>query len=577
MNNRLSLLLPMLVLALVSFNALSIIETDKSFNKGSAVTTAALKAAKSSDLVLLGQIWGFLKYHHPKIAAGQYHWDFELFRFLPKYLAATNKAQRDGVLLKWIEGLGAVSKCDKCKPTASDAFLKPNLNWVGQSDLAEKLKQKLRYIYANRSQGEHFYIGFTPSVGNVQFKHENPYADMPYPDAGFRLLALFRYWNMIHYYFPYKHLIKNSWHDRLANYLPAFINANNELNYELAMLQLIAEVKDTHANLWGGNNAIQTKRGQYYPPVHVKMVEDKLVVIDYYNPKMASEVGLQVGDVITHINDQAIDSIIKALLPFYPASNYPAQLRDITHDILRSTSDTLKISYTSGGTQLSKQLKLYEKSKLAHYYWYRRDVDGVSYKLLNGNIGYVTLKNIKNQDVRNIKRQFADAKGIIIDIRNYPAAFMPFALGPFFISKYTPFVKFSHTSNNNPGEFIFTDPIKILGAHKIFKNKLVVIVNELTQSQAEYTAMAFQAGDNTTVVGSTTAGADGNLSNIKLPGGLSTAISGIGVYYPDGTETQGIGIVPDIEVLPTIEGIKAGRDELLEMAIKVINQPHQAQ
>lgn len=46
--------------------------------------------------------------------------------------------------------------------------------------------------------------------------------------------------------------------------------------------------------------------------------------------------------------------------------------------------------------------------------------------------------------------------------------------------------------------------------------------------------------------------------------------SGIGVYYPDGGETQRIGIVPDIKVKPTIKGIREGRDELLEKAIEII-------
>jgi C-terminal processing protease CtpA/Prc len=53
---------------------------------------------------------------------------------------------------------------------------------------------------------------------------------------------------------------------------------------------------------------------------------------------------------------------------------------------------------------------------------------------------------------------------------------------------------------------------------------------------------------------------------------LWSAISGIGVYYPDGTPTQRIGIIPDIEVKPTINGIREGKDELLEKAIEVINQ-----
>jgi C-terminal processing protease CtpA/Prc len=49
-------------------------------------------------------------------------------------------------------------------------------------------------------------------------------------------------------------------------------------------------------------------------------------------------------------------------------------------------------------------------------------------------------------------------------------------------------------------------------------------------------------------------------------------ISGIGIYYPDGKETQRIGIVPDIELKPTIKGIKEGRDEVLEKALEIINE-----
>ena len=82
--------------------------------------------------------------------------------------------------------------------------------------------------------------------------------------------------------------------------------------------------------------------------------------------------------------------------------------------------------------------------------------------------------------------------------------------------------------------------------------------------------MAFRAGRNTTIIGSTTAGADGNLSWIILPGGLRTGISGIGVFYPNGTSTQRVGIIPDIKIEPTINGIKSGKDELLEKAIEII-------
>jgi C-terminal processing protease CtpA/Prc len=103
-----------------------------------------------------------------------------------------------------------------------------------------------------------------------------------------------------------------------------------------------------------------------------------------------------------------------------------------------------------------------------------------------------------------------------------------------------------------------------------YKGTVVILINETTQSSAEYTTMALRNAKNAIVLGSTTAGADGNVSSIYLPGGIYTMISGIGIYYPDGRETQRIGIVPDVELRPTIEGVKEGRDELLEKAIAII-------
>jgi C-terminal processing protease CtpA/Prc len=103
-----------------------------------------------------------------------------------------------------------------------------------------------------------------------------------------------------------------------------------------------------------------------------------------------------------------------------------------------------------------------------------------------------------------------------------------------------------------------------------YKGRVVVLVNEQTQSQAEYTTMAFQAAPDCIVVGSQTAGADGNVVLLPLPHGVKTYFSGLGVYYPDGTNTQRAGVKIDYVVEPTIEGVKAGRDEVLEKALELI-------
>jgi C-terminal processing protease CtpA/Prc len=82
--------------------------------------------------------------------------------------------------------------------------------------------------------------------------------------------------------------------------------------------------------------------------------------------------------------------------------------------------------------------------------------------------------------------------------------------------------------------------------------------------------MALRTAPDVTIIGSQTAGADGNVSLIRLPGGISTYFSGLGVFYPDGRPTQRIGIVPDIVVQPTLRGLREGRDEVLEAALQFL-------
>jgi C-terminal processing protease CtpA/Prc len=546
-------------------------DKDKEFDNGSAIVFPSINEQLINNLNLLGKLWGFLKYHHPEVGKGNYNWDYELFRILPAYLKVRNTAERDKTLLDWINKYGTIPVCATCKATPADAYLKPNLSWAEKSDMNNDLKKKVQGIYTNRHQGEHYYIKMFPNVGNPDFTNEKPYINMPYPDAGFRLLALYKYWNMIQYFFPSTYMTDKNWDNVLKEYIPKFISANNELEYELAAIQIIGEINDTHAAYLGGGDKIQSLRGNNFASFRVQFVEQKLVVTDYYNPELKDASGLEVGDIITHINGKTVESIIDSVKIYYPASNEAARLRDIADDLLRSNSNTINLRYISSGQVKQKELPLYQRSSLSMYRWYKVNQHEKCYKLLDGNIGYVTLANIKNEDIPEIKQLFKNTKGIIIDIRNYPSAFTPFTLAPYFVSNSTPFVKFTQGNLNNPGEFTFRAGQNVPKDNETYQGKLVVIVNEITQSSAEYQSMAFKAGDNTTIIGSTTAGADGNVSQIVLPGGLRTMISGIGVYYPDGTPTQRVGIVPDIWVEPTINGIKQGRDELLEKAIEIIN------
>ena len=93
----------------------------------------------------------------------------------------------------------------------------------------------------------------------------------------------------------------------------------------------------------------------------------------------------------------------------------------------------------------------------------------------------------------------------------------------------------------------------------------------IQKSHAEYSAMGLQAATKTITIGSTTAGADGDMTDwITLPGGFRTKFSGLGIYYPDGTVAQKNGVKIDIVCRPSLKGALARKDELIERAIRVI-------
>jgi len=541
---------------------------DKEFEKGSNIIFPELNDSLILDLACLGKVWGFLKYNHPIIAEGSYNMDFELFRFLPKFLAAKDNATREGLMLDWINSLGDISKYPKAKNKSKKSFTKPNLDWIESLITNQSIKVKLYQVYERRNQGEHFYIGSNPEVPT--FLNEDPYANLGLPDDAFRLLCLYRYWNMIQYYFPYKHLTDKNWDSVLIEYIPYFLGTKNRLEYELAVLKMIGEVHDSHAGLWEGANEFDKLKGWNYPPFHVRFVENKLVVDDYFNTDKVALSGMKIGDVITHINGKSVERIVDSLLNYFPGSNLSARLRDLSDDILRSKNTEVLIAYISDDTIKKTKLTLYNRQKLNWYSWYNlTNQKGIN--LLASDILYINLALANENDYPLIEEHLKTVKGVIIDVRNYPNLLL-YSLGPYFQTSKVPFARFTHRNINNPGEFIWTKGSQLYKNKKPFSGKLIVLANEVTQSLGEFTVMAFKAAGNATVIGSQTAGADGRIAYIFLPGGLKTSVSGYGVYYPNKTETQRIGIVPDIDVKPTIKGIQEGRDEVLEKAIEIIEK-----
>lgn len=548
-----------------------ILDTDHQFDNGSGITINKLGKIQINNLITLGKVWGFLKYYDPEVTSGHQQWDFDLFRILPTILDAPNRSTANTVLAKWIKGLGPVARCNPCPhPNKKNLQMQPDLSWIADEHrLGKALSQELRWIHENHSTGKQFYVTLAPEGGNPVFKHELPYREIRFPDAGFQLLALYRYWNVIEYWYPYRNVMGENWDKVLAKFIPRLALARTRTSYERQLMALIAKIHDTHANLWSSIE-VRPPVGKCHIPVRLHFIQDQPVVTRYMEGQQASTSPLQIGDVITRLDGETVSTLVKKWTPYYGASNKAALHREIATFMTRGTCGEAALGIRRDGHPMRVEAKRVPWPANA---WNTGTLElpGPTFRLLSPKVGYLKISSAKPSKMARYIKQAADTEGLIIDLRGYPSfgGLMP---GQYLINHPTPYSRFTVGDLTTPGAFFWTSS-EYLTPHKPhYTGKVVILVDSFTQSYAEFTSMDLRAA-GATVIGSTTAGADGDISRIRLPGGLFTVISGIGVFYPDHQPTQRIGIIPDIVVRPTITDIRDGRDPVLEKAIRLILGP----
>jgi hypothetical protein len=200
---------------------------------------------------------------------------------------------------------------------------------------------------------------------------------------------------------------------------------------------------------------------------------------------------------------------------------------------------------------------------------------------VSGNVGYADLDRLEPEAVDEMFERFKNTRAIIFDMRGYPHGTAgliasrltdayPVAAGRFRLPLVMPpgfeeddMIPQSSTLNSIK-PFPRTDKPRYGGP-------TVMLMDERTQSQAEGTGIHLKAANGTTFIGSATTGANGNVTDFVVPGGIVVSFSGLAVNHPDGRQLERVGLLPDIEVKPTIAGLRSGRDEVLEAAMAFID------
>jgi C-terminal processing protease CtpA/Prc len=529
------------------------------------------KITETEKLAATCKIWGFLKYYHPKVANGELNWDNQLLEKLPKIEKAQTKEEFSLILENWIDDLGPVKEIAPIAVSKDVKFFDKNfdLTWINSNKLfSKKLSKKLKFIEENRFQGKQFYVSGKEHVENVFLTNES-YDHPNFEDKKSKLRMIFMYWNVVEYFFPYKYLMNQKWDETLTEILPEVVKAENQKDFYTAMKKMVSKMDDSHTEFFMYGPTLGEGKGRFFP-ADVKIIDEKIVVTEILGDSVAEAYNIKIGDVITKINDKTIKDLISENRDLICASNEAAYLDKLRRIVLMNNGDNVKVEFFKDGKYETKEMIWFDYHE-SHRNEFKKGAQKKKekFKLLDNNVGYVDMGVIKPRNIPDMIEVLKNSEAIVFDMRNYPNGTFR-EISEFLNSKEEEFAIYTRPYYSYPGRFIWDGETKSGSENKDhYKGKVIVLLDEKSISQSEWTAMCFQTAGNTTIIGSQTAGADGNVSQFDFQG-FHTLFSGIGVYYPDGRETQRIGIVPDIEVKPTIKGIQEGKDEVLERALLYI-------
>ncbi|MFH6962370.1 S41 family peptidase [Flavobacterium plurextorum] len=522
---------------------------------------------ETEKLTAACKVWGFLKYYHPKAAGGELNWDNQLLETLPKIENAKTKEEFSLVLENWIDNLGPVKEVTPIViPKEVDFFDKNfDLSWFNNKLFSKKLSKKLKFIEDNRFQVNE---EFGPSFDG--FKNLKNYFKLDYNDKNYRLLMLFSYWNVVEYYFPYKYLMDQKWDLTLNEVLPLVVQSKKPEDFYKALRKAAVNLDDSHVEFFIYSSLETGKKASFYFPAAGKIIDEKLVITEILGDSLAEADNIKIGTVITKIDDKSIKELLEEKRDIKCASNEVSYRNKVAGEILRSESENVKVEFLKDGKYETKSMTWFNYHD-SHRNEYKKGAQKKKdkFKLLENNIGYVNMGVIKPIHIPDMINSLKDSKAIVFDMRNYPKGTFE-EIAKFLNPQEKVFCVYTMPYLNYPGRYNWTKGRNCGSENKDhYKGKVIVLLNEDSISQSEWTAMCFQTAGNTTIIGSQTAGADGNVFEFDFSG-FHTNFSGIGVYYPDRRETQRIGIIPDIKIEPTIKGIQEGKDEVLDRALAFI-------
>jgi C-terminal processing protease CtpA/Prc len=384
-------------------------------------------------------------------------------------------------------------------------------------------------------------------------------------DRAMRLADVIITWNIYKYFYPYFDTAHVDWPAALSNALSEAASDNNDAEFAITLRRLVAASRDGHGSVF------KTAGSQLLvPPVLWSWIDGQIIAVE-----SNGKVDVRPGDRLISIDGKAASEALLAEEALWSAATEQwIRYRALNHLLARSSGTAIQVEiepFAQPGTRKSLSLSCTEPS-----YIFTEPRPGKISELEPG-IYYVDLTRINEDDFAKNIEDLKRADAIIFDMRGYPR------------NLKNPIAILGHLTQTTMvsaqflvPEIVSPDPKSVVlhgggdwhisPASPYFKAKRLFLVDGRVISYAESIMGIVEYYKLGEILGSPTAGTNGDVDQYVLPGDYKLTWTGMKVLKQDGATHHGVGIQPTVPVSPTRAGIAAGKDEVLERALREARQ-----
>lgn len=514
------------------------------------------------------KIWNFIKYYHPDLASGKVNADS---LFLANVKDVNTNNDFNAVITKLTSKLNKNFVTSAPTETSKDLMLQnQNFEWFQKNrKISAGNKDLLNNIYKHRYNFENL-----PKGRLVSDEKEYPFPKTENLHLEYRLLILAKIQGVVDYLFPHKYIMDKGFDEYFKNSLDENSKVNSRKDFEVILAKLVSKFKDSHAISFYKqlNYRKDIFHGSYLSPFDFQIVNDHILVTKLIFPEICSKAQINVGDRITSVDGKSIPQIIKEKGELLSTSNneklvfllskyennliWISDLRQKNLEVKSAKNKKFstkidmidpsdKEKYDLIVNYLQDKIKKIEKREIVH--------KDVAYFKVNETLGFINNVDDDKMDVvmDSILSEAAQKKAIVFDMRDYPdwGGFFFHYLYKYFSATENYFGKYYQPNLKNLGTFTYKDQsityfpsIPGKSIHN-YKGKVFILVNPDTRSASEWYSMSLQKiFPQSLTIGQQTSGADGDLVKVNLPGDYVLEFTGNGIFYPDNSQTQQIGI-----------------------------------